>query len=223
MRVITIIPVIIISLLVFLFIHRLPDTSAPIEEAREEAAPEVKEAKIAEVVKATEVAAAPEEEVTEAAIEPVKEEAAPVRIVKSASPMEGKPLPKFTLPSLWENHLGLSTMDIKGKKALVNIFASWCAPCLEEHKHLKTLSEKGLPIFGIAWRDDKKKLDEWLKRHGNPYQKIGFATGGDTLVDFGITGVPESFLVDENMKILVHHRGPITPDIISDIFAPHIE
>lgn len=138
-----------------------------------------------------------------------------------------RPVPQMDLPPLpWpEGASGLTSDDLKGQVSLVNIFGSWCVSCAVEHPVLMTIAASGrVPIFGIDWRDDPQKGTEWLRRHGNPYRKVGVdPPPGRTAIDFGVTGAPESFIVDRHGVIRYKHIGPITPDIWSKTLLPIIE
>ncbi|CCG42513.1 DsbE family thiol:disulfide interchange protein [Magnetospirillum molischianum] len=109
---------------------------------------------------------------------------------------------------------GLSTADLKGRVSVVNIYGSWCVACVQEHPTLMALKKQGdVPIHGIDWRDDPEQGAAWLKKHGDPYQRVGADPApGRTAVDFGVTGAPESFIVDRNGIIRYKHTGPITPE-----------
>lgn len=128
------------------------------------------------------------------------------------------------LPGRGENS-GLSSDDLKGAVSLVNIFGSWCISCVQEHPVLmKIAATKRVPIYGIDWRDDPEKGAEWLRRHGDPYLKVGADPApGRTAIDFGVTGAPESFIVDRHGIIRYKHVGPITPHIWKETLLPIIE
>jgi cytochrome c biogenesis protein CcmG, thiol:disulfide interchange protein DsbE len=119
------------------------------------------------------------------------------------SVMVGRPAP--TLPqSLGE---GL----IKSRPVLVNFFASWCAPCLAEHPMFERLkSREGAVIIGIAWKDKPEATRAWLARLGDPFTKLGFDQDGKIALDWGLSGVPETYLIDAQGIVRLHFRGPIT-------------
>lgn len=109
-----------------------------------------------------------------------------------------KPLPGFSIE-------GLQSSQINGP-ALLNFFASWCTPCEAEHSTLVALKNDGVNIYGIAYKDEKPKTEAFLKRLGNPYKKIGHDYTGSAFIDFGLRGVPESFVII-NGEIRYHHKG----------------
>ena len=107
----------------------------------------------------------------------------------------------------------------KNKFTLINFFASWCAPCRAEHKYLIKLSEnsKNLKILGINFKDEKTKAEKWLKDSGNPYYFIAKDSNGKISIKFGIYGIPESILVDENLNILKKFIGPLNKEEYKNI------
>ncbi|GJL84260.1 MAG: thiol:disulfide interchange protein [Micavibrio sp.] len=130
--------------------------------------------------------------------------------------MMSKPMPPLTLK-------GLKTEDIKGP-ALINFFASWCTPCHAEHDNLMALSEKHkLPIYGIAYKDKRKDTDRYLKELGNPYKKIGRDDKGRAFIDWGLSGVPETFLIDADNMIRYHHAGVLLEEDVSATIMPIIQ
>jgi len=98
-----------------------------------------------------------------------------------------------------------------GKPVLVNFFASWCAPCLAEHPMFERLkSREGATIIGIAWKDKPEATNAWLARLGNPFSRLGFDQDGKIALDWGLSGVPETYLIDAQGIVRLHFRGPIT-------------
>ena len=137
-----------------------------------------------------------------------------------------QPMGNFNLIAVQGRSEGLSNEDLKGKVSLVNFFGSWCVACLQEHPFLLSLKNDrkiNLPVYGIDW-DEKTPKDvvRWLKRHGDPYTKIGVDVDGSTIIDWGITGAPETFVVDKNGIIRYKHIGPITSKAWSDKILPLI-
>jgi cytochrome c biogenesis protein CcmG/thiol:disulfide interchange protein DsbE len=126
------------------------------------------------------------------------------------STLEGKPVPTFSLPAALPGKSGLSSADLAtGKPRLVNVFASWCVPCITEVKVLKALERSGVAIDGIAVRDRPEKLAEFLAENGDPYARIGSDAQSQVQISLGGSGVPESFVVDGKGVIRYQHIGPI--------------
>lgn len=126
------------------------------------------------------------------------------------SALEGKPLPPFSLPAIIPGKPALSSADLAtGQPHLLNVFASWCVPCVTEVKVLQTLKERGVPIEGIAVRDRPDDLADFLARNGDPYGRIGSDPQSDVQISLGSSGVPESFVVDGKGIIRYQQIGPI--------------
>jgi cytochrome c biogenesis protein CcmG/thiol:disulfide interchange protein DsbE len=126
------------------------------------------------------------------------------------SKLEGKPVPAFTLPPALLSKPGLSSVDLKGGgPRLVNIFASWCVPCITEVRVLQELKARGVAIDGIAVRDRPEDLTDFLARNGDPYQRIGSDAESKVQIALGSSGVPESFIVDGQGIIRYQHIGAI--------------
>jgi cytochrome c biogenesis protein CcmG/thiol:disulfide interchange protein DsbE len=119
-----------------------------------------------------------------------------------------RPVPAFELPAL-EGGDGLSSADLKGRVSLVNVFASWCVPCRVEHPVLMRLAEEGVPIFGINYKDPPDQAQAWLAELGDPFEKIGADHNGRVGIEWGVYGVPETFVVDAEGRIRHRHVGPI--------------
>lgn len=135
----------------------------------------------------------------------------------------GIPLPQFSLPAVESGADRLDTGDFGGQYSLLNIFASWCLSCLQEHPLLHELKAKGtLPIYGINWRDKQENARMWLNQYGNPYDKIGADFDGDVIVELGVTGAPETFLVSPKGTIVYHHVGPLTQQVLKNDILPII-
>jgi cytochrome c biogenesis protein CcmG/thiol:disulfide interchange protein DsbE len=119
---------------------------------------------------------------------------------------------------------GLKTPDLKKEVSLVNVWGSWCIACLSEHPLLMDLAEqKQVPIHGIAWRDDPSASVRWLARNGDPYDLIGQDPVSEAAIAFGVTGAPETFVIDGDGIIRYKHIGPITPDVWANTIAPMVE
>jgi cytochrome c biogenesis protein CcmG/thiol:disulfide interchange protein DsbE len=126
------------------------------------------------------------------------------------SKLDGKPLPQFSLPPGVPGKPGLTSTELEtGQPRLVNIFASWCVPCIAEVRVLKELKRQGIAIDGIAVRDRPEDLAEFLGRNGDPYERIGSDAQSQVQIALGSSGVPESFIVDGKGVIRYQHIGPI--------------
>jgi cytochrome c biogenesis protein CcmG/thiol:disulfide interchange protein DsbE len=138
---------------------------------------------------------------------------------KLPSMLIDKPAPAFRLASLDAGGGGLSNDDLKGKVALLNVFASWCPGCRVEHPTLVALAEKsGIPIYGVSWKDPGGA--HWLQANRNPYVRVGDDASGRLGIDLGVTGVPETFVIDRSGRIRYRYAGPITDGVWQEIFAP---
>jgi len=136
------------------------------------------------------------------------------------SPLIDQPAPAFDLPALAGAERGFSSADLTGHVSLVNTFASWCAPCRAEHPILNALAQsKRLPIHGIDYKDKEDAALAWIAELGNPYTRIG-ADDGRVGIDWGIYGVPETFLVDKGGRIRYKHVGPLTQDDVERTVLP---
>lgn len=143
------------------------------------------------------------------------------RIVPSA--LIDKPVPDFDLPPLTEDRRGLATGDFGGEVALVNVFASWCVPCRAEHPLISRLAEEGVvKVYGLNWKDKKADALAWLEELGDPYDRIGHDLSGRVGIDWGVYGVPESYLIDKNGRIRYKHVGPIFSETLNDTVLPII-
>ncbi|HEX2803976.1 MAG TPA: DsbE family thiol:disulfide interchange protein [Sphingomicrobium sp.] len=136
------------------------------------------------------------------------------------SQMVGKPIPEFAAAAAVAGTPTLSSADLAdGNPRLVNIFASWCVPCIAEAPVLTELKRRGVTIVGIAVRDRPEDVAEFLAEHGNPFERIGSDPQSSLQLAFGSAGVPESFVVDGRGVIRMQHIGPIEPDEIPAIVA----
>ncbi|WP_340116194.1 DsbE family thiol:disulfide interchange protein [Pelagibius sp. 7325] len=136
--------------------------------------------------------------------------------------MIDKPTPTFDLAAVPGLDVpGLATADLAtGEVVMVNFFASWCVPCRAEHPYLTAFVEQtGVPLYGINHRDKPEDAAAWLAELGNPYGRIG-ADPGRAAVEWGVTGVPETFVIDGSGRIRYHHRGPLVPEVIERDLAP---
>jgi cytochrome c biogenesis protein CcmG, thiol:disulfide interchange protein DsbE len=138
------------------------------------------------------------------------------------SPLIDQPAPRFALPPLIDGEPGLSSADLEGRVSLVNIFASWCAPCRKEHPLLNELAQsQRVAIYGINYKDKPDAAKAWLAELGNPYARIG-TDDGQAGIEWGVYGVPETFLVDRAGRIRYKHVGPLTRADIERTILPLI-
>ncbi|RUU55856.1 DsbE family thiol:disulfide interchange protein [Mesorhizobium sp. M2C.T.Ca.TU.002.02.1.1] len=141
------------------------------------------------------------------------------------SALIGLPAPQTDLPPLEGTSLpGLESKDFAGKVTLVNVFASWCAPCREEHPVLLGLSQdKRFTLAALNYKDQPENARRFLGDLGNPYQAIGVDPAGRAAIDWGVYGVPETFVIGKDGKIAYKHVGPLTPDSVKALLLPQIE
>lgn len=137
------------------------------------------------------------------------------------SPLIGKPIPAFSLPPIQGRALGLATGDLKGEVTLVNVFASWCVACREEHPVLMQLAAQGtIPVHGLNYKDKPDDAAKWLDAMGDPYARTGADLDGRVAIDWGVYGVPETFVVDKHGRIALKQVGPITPSVLDTVILP---
>ena len=138
------------------------------------------------------------------------------RTVRSA--LVGKPLPDFTLAPMLPGREGTASAAFrKGRPRVLNVFASWCVPCISEAPQLMRLRQLGVPIDAVAIRDTTPAIQDFLARNGDPYQAIGDDPASRVQLAIGSSGVPESFVIDGDGKILLQHVGAIMPDDVAAI------
>jgi len=143
------------------------------------------------------------------------------RILPSA--LLGKPVPTFRLPPVEGRTLGLATEDLKGEVSLVNVFASWCLACREEHPLLMALKARGaVTIHGLNYKDRPEDAARWLDSMGDPYTRTGADRNGRVAMDWGVYGVPETFLVDWDGRIVYKQVGPLTLKILDEVILPRV-
>jgi cytochrome c biogenesis protein CcmG/thiol:disulfide interchange protein DsbE len=141
------------------------------------------------------------------------------------SALIGAPAPQISLPPLEGSPLpGLDPSQFTGKVTLVNVWASWCAPCRQEHPLLMQLARDGrVDIVGLNYKDQPENARRFLGDLGNPYTAIGVDNNGRAAIDWGVYGVPETFLVGRDGKIAWKQVGPFTPEIVTSALLPEIE
>lgn len=137
-----------------------------------------------------------------------------------ASNLVGQNLPEFTTAAAFPGRGGASTADFRdGKPRLLNVFASWCVPCVQEVGVLRMMQAQGVEIAGIAIHDTPGALTEFLNRHGDPYSSIGMDPEGRMQLAFGSTGVPETFVIDGRGRIIHQHIGAIEAEDVPELLA----
>lgn len=140
------------------------------------------------------------------------------------SPLIDKPLPSFALPNLEKPEQSVRKSDLLGRVYLLNVWASWCAACRDEHPLLVALSrEKRVPIIGLNYKDERQDALRWLQQLGNPYELSIADRDGRVGIDLGVYGVPETFLIDRTGIIRKKHIGPITEKSWKEKLLPMIE
>lgn len=137
------------------------------------------------------------------------------------SPLIDKPVPDFSLPLLHQPDVAFSPDQFKGRVWMLNVWASWCVACREEHEVLKTLAgRKEFALVGLNYKDAAPDALNWLARLGDPYELSLSDADGQVGIDWGVYGVPETFVVDADGIIRYKHIGPITPDDVDETFLP---
>ncbi len=141
------------------------------------------------------------------------------------SPLIGKPAPEFKLTRLEDAATTVTPADLRqsfnGRAYVVNVWASWCAPCLEEHPVITDWARRsGVPIVGLNHKDSRDNASRWLARHGNPYRVNVWDGDGRASLDWGVYGVPETFVIDAAGVVRFKHVGPVTPKVLAERIAP---
>jgi len=140
------------------------------------------------------------------------------------SPLIGKPAPAFELPLLAEPDKKFSQKDMLGKVWIMNVWASWCPPCLVEHPVITRIAQSGLaPVIGLNYKDQREDALPWLKRNGDPYLVNVFDVNGRIGIDYGVYGVPETYVIDQQGVIRYKHIGPLTSDIVQKKVEPLVK
>lgn len=136
----------------------------------------------------------------------------------------GKPLPGFTLPGQPPGE-GFSSADViaTGRPTLINFFASWCIPCVQEAPVLMALKQQGTPIWGVAYKDKTAATAQFLKQNGDPYTRIARDEPGNVAIDFGLYGVPETYLVDRAGIVRWRWAGGLSEDVVRQSLAPLLQ
>ena len=139
------------------------------------------------------------------------------------SPFIGRAAPAFTLAQLHEPQKAFTPEEMKGKVWLLNVWASWCVACQQEHPILVDMQKRGLvPIVGLNYKDQRDDGIKWLNRYGNPYVLSAYDLEGKVGIDYGVYGVPETFVIDKQGVIRHKQIGPITPEALEKTILPLI-
>jgi cytochrome c biogenesis protein CcmG/thiol:disulfide interchange protein DsbE len=142
---------------------------------------------------------------------------------KLPSALIDRPAPQFALPALSPAKPGFSTADLRGQVTLVNVFASWCAPCIVEHPVITRLArEERIPVIAINYKDRPEDAVAWLARMGDPFALIGVDPEGRASIEWGVYGVPETFVVDAEGRIRHRHVGPLSPKEAAETIVPMV-
>lgn len=137
------------------------------------------------------------------------------------SPLIGKPAPTFDLTRLDDEKVSIRRDDLLGKVWILNVWASWCVACREEHPVLVEFARrKTVPLYGLNYKDTRDAGLGWLGQFGNPYDVSLFDPKGRTGIDYGVYGVPETFIIDREGTIRMKHIGPLTPAVLHDKIEP---
>jgi cytochrome c biogenesis protein CcmG/thiol:disulfide interchange protein DsbE len=136
------------------------------------------------------------------------------------SPLINKPAPAFVLPRLHEPTQSFSPETMRGKVWLLNVWASWCVACREEHAFLNDLSKQGVPLVGLNYKDQRENALKWLERFNNPYTLSVSDSDGHVGIDYGVYGAPETFVIDKQGVIRYKQIGAVTPEVWRDKIEP---
>ena len=139
------------------------------------------------------------------------------------SPLIGKPAPEFALTDVLDANRVVSNSTLKGQVYVLNVWATWCVPCREEHEALLAISQSHLvPLIGLNWKDQRDRSQQWLQQLGNPYQAVAFDGDGRAALDWGVYGAPETYLVGKDGQVLFKYISPITAEVWAKEFLPRI-
>lgn len=139
------------------------------------------------------------------------------------SPLIGKPAPEFSLPTLEDPQKTLRVQDLRGKVALLNVWATWCVSCRAEHPVLMALAKQGeVDIYGLNYKDTRPEAVQWLQFYGNPYVSNAFDADGRAGIDWGVYGTPETFVIDTKGVVRYKHVGPLDEAVLQQRILPLI-
>ncbi|RMD80241.1 MAG: DsbE family thiol:disulfide interchange protein [Gammaproteobacteria bacterium] len=137
------------------------------------------------------------------------------------SPLVGKPAPAFQLPRLDDPGRTLASRELRGQVWLLNVWASWCTSCRQEHPVLMDLAARRVvPVYGLDYKDQRQDALRWLAEHGNPYVASVSDLDGRVGMDYGVYGVPETYVIDREGVIRYKHIGPLTPQVLREKILP---
>ena len=140
------------------------------------------------------------------------------------SPLVGKPAPMFNLPLLDNPEKTISPKDMLGQVWLFNVWASWCGACRDEHPVLVALSKSGIvPVYGMDYKDTRQEAQQWLQQGGNPYTATAVDADGRVGINYGVYGVPETYVIDKAGMIAYKQIGPITDEVLRDKILPLVK
>jgi cytochrome c biogenesis protein CcmG/thiol:disulfide interchange protein DsbE len=140
------------------------------------------------------------------------------------SPLVGKPAPAFRLARLDDPTKTIAKNDLRGQVWLLNVWASWCVSCVEEHPVLVQLSKQGVvPIYGLNYKDRRAAAQAWLAKNGDPYTLSMTDPDGRVGIDYGVYGVPETYVIDKAGVIRLKQIGPVTPKVLSERILPLVK
>lgn len=140
------------------------------------------------------------------------------------SPFIGRTAPTFTLPLVGNAEARFSTADMKGRVWMLNVWAPWCSACRQEHGFLMQVAQSGaVPIVGLNWKDADREADALLTRIGSPYVSVPDDLDGRVGIDYGVTGTPETYLIDKGGIVRLKHIGPIDAEVWKNKFEPKLK
>jgi cytochrome c biogenesis protein CcmG, thiol:disulfide interchange protein DsbE len=135
----------------------------------------------------------------------------------------GKTAPEINVPDLYNPEEMVTTISMRGRVWLFNIWGTWCPECWREHEYLNQLAKSGVPIVGLNWRDERQEAQAMINRLGNPFISIGYDPDSQVAINWGVYGAPETFLINEQGQIVAKHAGGITPKVWQKKFKKYFE
>jgi cytochrome c biogenesis protein CcmG, thiol:disulfide interchange protein DsbE len=139
------------------------------------------------------------------------------------SPLIGKAAPAYMLSDVLDPARVDSNADLKGQVYVLNVWATWCVACREEHEALLAISQQHVvPLIGLDWKDQRDRAKQWLEQLGNPYQAVAFDADGRAAINWGVYGAPETYLVDAQGRVIFKYISPLTQEVWVREFLPRI-